>query len=311
MPGSAGHRSRPPVDRDDPLAGLRLDLRPGLVGALGQADVVGAVVRQADDPAVVGGGAVGVAELEALQAEDRAPGRSRPSTHGRRPDRGRARRRRRPRTFATRLIRSGRYLLIGSLSRSSATRWMATTLIASVMRPSRVIARASSNGTQRTSIASVGSGAASPWRQVGGEVQDGPLVGDRVGQVDPRDLAPRRRLEPGLLPELALRPVQRRLAGRHAALGDLPRPRVQRVAVLPDERRPVLVVEDHHARGEIREVDDAVDARAAVGSRHLVVPDGDPRVLVGDATSASGESAIHARHRRTAWARSWGRASAP
>lgn len=47
-------------------------------------------------------------------------------------------------------------------ARSSASRWMATTLMASVIRPSRVIASTSSNGTQRSSMDSVGSGAASP-----------------------------------------------------------------------------------------------------------------------------------------------------
>ena len=35
--------------------------------------------------------------------------------------------------------------------------------IASVIRPSSVIASASSNGTQRLSISSVGSGSAAPW----------------------------------------------------------------------------------------------------------------------------------------------------
>ena len=49
-------------------------------------------------------------------------------------------------------------------ARSSATRWIASTLIASVMRPSSVIASASSNGTQRTSSASLGSGEAGAVR---------------------------------------------------------------------------------------------------------------------------------------------------
>ena len=57
-------------DGHDPLAGLGLDGRPGLVGALGQADVVGPVVGEPDDPAVVGRRAVGMAELEPLEAED-------------------------------------------------------------------------------------------------------------------------------------------------------------------------------------------------------------------------------------------------
>ena len=56
--------------RDDLDAGLGLDLGPGRVGALGQADVVGPVVRQADDPAVVLARAAVVAELELLEPED-------------------------------------------------------------------------------------------------------------------------------------------------------------------------------------------------------------------------------------------------
>ena len=54
----------------DPFARLGLDLGPGRVCALGQADVVGAVVREPDDPAVVGRRAVGVVEREPFEAED-------------------------------------------------------------------------------------------------------------------------------------------------------------------------------------------------------------------------------------------------
>ena len=70
-----------------------------------------------------------------------------------------------------------------------------------------------------------------------------------------------RRLDPGLLAQLAPGAVERLLAGRHAALGDLPRQRVERVAVLADEEDPVALVEDDDAGREVREVDDAVDAR--------------------------------------------------
>ena len=52
------------------VAGLGLDLRPRRVGPLREPDVVGPVVGQADDPAVVLGRAVVVAELELLEAED-------------------------------------------------------------------------------------------------------------------------------------------------------------------------------------------------------------------------------------------------
>ena len=74
---------------------------------------------------------------------------------------------------------------------------------------------------------------------------------------------------------------------RDAALGDLPGVRIERVAVLADEQDPVVIVEDDDARGEVREVDDAVDARAAVGPVDLVVPDRDPGVLVRDAPRAA------------------------
>ena len=51
-------------------ASLRLELGPRRVGPLGQSNVLGSVVGQADDPAVVLAGAVGVAELELLEPED-------------------------------------------------------------------------------------------------------------------------------------------------------------------------------------------------------------------------------------------------
>ena len=69
-----GRVGRPQVqaagDRHDPLAGLGLDLGPGLVGALGEPDVVGPVIGEPDDPAVVGRRAVDVTELELLEPED-------------------------------------------------------------------------------------------------------------------------------------------------------------------------------------------------------------------------------------------------
>ena len=44
-----------------------------------------------------------------------------------------------------------------------ATRWIPMIAIASVIRPSSVIASASSNGTQRMASSSVASGAAASW----------------------------------------------------------------------------------------------------------------------------------------------------
>ena len=73
-----GRIGRPQVqaagDRHDPLAGLGLHRGPGLVRALRQADVVGPVIREPDDPAVVGRRAVHMSELEALQAQDTGAG---------------------------------------------------------------------------------------------------------------------------------------------------------------------------------------------------------------------------------------------
>ena len=87
----------------------------------------------------------------------------------------------------------------------SARRSTATTVIASVIRPSRVIASTSSNGSQRTSSASVGSGVAVPGSKPGRQEEHGELVGDRVREMDPGELAPRLGLDAGLLAQLALR----------------------------------------------------------------------------------------------------------
>ncbi len=73
--------------------------------------------------------------------------------------------------------------------------------------------------------------------------------------------------------------------------------------MLPDEDDAVVVIEGDDAGGEVLEVDDAVDAGAAVRAGHLVVPDGDPRVLVRDAPAVTDEAALHRAHRRTARAR--------
>ena len=54
----------------DPLPGLRLDLRPAGIGAPRKPDVVGPIVRVADDPAVILRGPVRVPQLELFQAED-------------------------------------------------------------------------------------------------------------------------------------------------------------------------------------------------------------------------------------------------
>ncbi len=68
--------------------------------------------------------------------------------------------------------------------------------------------------------------------------------------------------------------------------------------MLTDERHAVLAVDDDDAGRDVREVDDAVDPRLAIGPGDLVVPDGEPRVLVGDPAGAAGPRAGSAPARR-------------
>jgi hypothetical protein len=73
--------------------------------------------------------------------------------------------------------------------------------------------------------------------------------------------------------------VQRVLVLGTAAFGYLPRVPLKRVAVLPYEV-DVVVLDGQDADGDVLVVDDAVDARLAVGPDHPVLPHGDPGVLV-------------------------------
>src|SRR5688572_5360823 len=81
--------------------------------------------------------------------------------------------------------------------------------------------------------------------------------------------------------------------------------------MLSDEQHAILVVDREHADGEVREMDDPVDPGRAVGPGDFVVPDRDPRVLVGGPTAvaqpwARGDGVVlHAPHRRTARASAW------
>ena len=86
----------------------------------------------------------------------------------------------------------------------------------------------------------------------------------------------------------------------HAAFGDLPRLVLQGIPVLADQDDSIVVVDRHDADREVGEMHDAVDPGVAVGAGHLVVPHGDPRVLVGDAAAVSCRSGRPWRHRRTA-----------
>lgn len=91
--------------------------------------------------------------------------------------------------------------------------------------------------------------------------------------MEPEQLPPVGRLDSGLLPQLAPGAVERRFAGRYAALGNLPGVCVEGVAMLADEQDEVVRIEDDDPGCRAGEMDDAVDARAAVGPVDLVVPD--------------------------------------
>ena len=132
-----------------------------------------------------------------------------------------------------------------------------------------------------------------PVGQASGEVEHGSLVADGVGEVHPSQLLPGRGLHTGLLAEFASDTIEGRLAIGHATFGDLPRGLVHGVAVLPDEDDPVLRIDRDHAGRQVRKMDDAIDPRAPVRPIDLVMPDGDPRVLVGDAARPTDEAAIH------------------
>ena len=137
-------------------------------------------------------------------------------------------------TAARRLSARGR--LEGSQEREPLD--ARATVIASVIRPSRVIASASSNGTQRTlELPPCRRVSASPWVR--------PVARNRMASSSLTRFERWRRassrqsvgLDAGLLAQLAPGAVERRLPGGHAAFGDLPRIRVERVAVLADEER--------------------------------------------------------------------------
>ena len=134
-------------------------------------------------------------------------------------------------------LASGVIARAAAARRASATRWMATTLIASVIRPSNVIARTSSNGdpAQRQRLGRLGIGLA--VGETRGQVEDRDLVGHRVREDDAGELVPLGGIDAGLLAKLALGADERVLAVGDAAFGDLPGVVVEGVAVLADEQR--------------------------------------------------------------------------
>src|SRR5918996_1644102 len=131
----------------------------------------------------------------------------------------------------------------------------------------------------RRVIAAIASAPARPVQRRTLDRDHAHRVGHGVGEVDPTQLAPIGSLEAGLLAKLALHALQGSLPRSHAAFRDLPGVTAERVAMLPDQHDPVVIVEGDHARGKILEMNDAVDAGVAVGSGAIVVPDRDPRVL--------------------------------
>ena len=66
--------------------------------------------------------------------------------------------------------------------------------------------------------------------------------------------------------------------------------------MLADEQDAVVFVEHEDAGGEVLEMDDAVDPGLTIRAGHLVVPDGDPGVLVGDPARATDPGADGERH---------------
>ena len=92
-------------------------------------------------------------------------------------------------------------------------------------------------------------------------------------------------LEARLLAQLAPGAVLERLADRRRRPRGSPSCSSSSVyRCCPTRRMPPVVAHRDHAHGERPEVDDAVDAGAAVRAVHLVVEDLDPRVLVGRAS---------------------------
>ena len=119
--------------------------------------------------------------------------------------------------------------------------------------------------------------------ETAGDEQHRSLVGDRVGQVCPAELAPLAAGIAGFLRQLAPSRVDRLQLQVAAALWDLPRVSIRGVAVLADQQDAVMhLVQRDHAHGHVLEMNNAVDPGSAVGSDHVVVIQLDPRVRVDD-----------------------------
>ena len=234
MAGSAGHRSSPPVVVTIRLAGLGLDLRPGLVGALGEADVVGPVIGQPDDPAVVGGGAVGVVRSRSARARGRAsPSEPAQPVGGAGSDRRRGRRRSRP-------SRGG----VGHAPRPPAARadWSASRSTATdrhhVADPAVEGHRQHLVERQPADLELLGPVGRRDAVASGRSRGTGPRARrDAVGEVDPGQLRQSAALTPVSSTSSRWAPSSGVSPVGHAAFRDLPRVRVERVAVLADEQR--------------------------------------------------------------------------
>jgi hypothetical protein len=108
--------------------------------------------------------------------------------------------------------------------------------------------------------------------------------GDPVALVNGAERLPAARREPGFLGELAAGGLQGRLAVLAAAGRDLQRWPAQGVAPLADQGDLAGVIERDDADGGAH-LHDAVDTRLPVGADDVILPHGDPRVGVHDATA--------------------------
>src|SRR5438105_3872716 len=119
-----------------------------------------------------------------------------------------------------------------------------------------------------------------PRGQAGGEEDVHPLAAVARSLVEVAEVLEALGAQPGLLGELDPGELGRVpvLAVRQRPLGELPRPRLDRVAVLLDEVEAAALGGDDQR--EVRLVDDPVGADRAVGALDLVLADAHPAVLV-------------------------------
>ena len=159
-------------------------------------------------------------------------------------------------------------------------------VITSWISPAAISASTSSRVAQRIARSSVGSGAAAPATRPSARNSAPRSSVTELETVIRHSCRHAVASKPVSSRSSRRAPSSQRLALVDAALGDLPAVLVERVPVLPDEQQPPVVAHCDHAHGARPEVDDAVDAGAAVRAVDLVVEDAEPRVLVRDPARA-------------------------